>query len=967
MSAILRELARPPEVEVGGGWPQLRPGSEVGRFEIVREIGRGGFGVVYEALDHELGRSVAFKAVRAGDRPPLREERVLQEAEAAARLSHPNIVTLFDVGRTHQGPYLVLELLHGETLAERLERGPIPVGKALQVAVEVAKGLAHAHVQGVVHRDLTPRNIFLCEDGSVKVLDFGLAHAFGHRRAPGGTPGCMAPEQWKGAPEDERTDVFALGVVLYRMLSGALPFPDHDGGKAVLGHRAAPALEVPAAPPLGGLVSRMVAKDPVERPRDGVEVLAALSALEREPAPNAGGRPEPVRRRSRHRLRLALLAVAGLIAGAAISALLTRQRAPPVPVAASSGGVVVAVADCANETGEGELDALSGLLITSLEQSKRLSVLTRPHMLDLARQAGRGRLERIDEVVGREVGRAAGARALLVLAVRRFDQVYTLELRALDPRKDEYLFSLKELAPGKSSIPEVLDRLSERARRALNEEDADVAASRLRVAEALTPSLEAYQHYFLAEQLANEEFDPPAALAEYRRSLEADPQFALPHLAIALMAVWHEVPEEDEDAHVAAAARQATRLPDRERRLLFAVQHLSHRDFSQAIPILRALAVEHPGDTEVLYLTGDALWHSGLPFGPGQAASFFRRSLDVDPRYLPASIHLFQWLGRFGPAGEALARARRADELRPLPVARVMVARALASSGDMAGALEAARQAAAMAGGSHFQSSVALAEVLFGSGRTKEAEQELRRWLAPDALAGHRRLAGEFLPVLLATEGRRREALALLHDLVDLRGGVEYEYGEALMRAHLALAGGDERGALAALRAWKPRDQAAVDPHAWLWAFAGDPASAARRAARLPAGSLGERRHAGVAALRRGRFKEAVLVLEELTRRDPALEPVFLLGLALAGAGRDADAIAAFQTLGRTHPFYFPYWQASLQPWSLYLAARSHERLGRREAARRELDQLLSLWSRADPDLPLLAEAKAMRMRLANP
>ncbi|HEY6099334.1 MAG TPA: serine/threonine-protein kinase, partial [Anaeromyxobacter sp.] len=247
LTGILQQLAQTPAPQADDRWDQwLKPGAVVaGRFELVREIGRGGFGVVYEARDRELGRNVAFKAVRTGDRAALREERLLREAEAAARLSHPNIVTLHDVGRAEQGPFLVLELLRGQTLADRLEQGPLPTREGLRIVVEIARGLAHAHAEGVVHRDLKPANVFLCEDGQVKLLDFGLAHALGRRRLDGGTPAFMAPEQWKGAPEDERTDVFALGVLLFRMLSGELPFPEDDEGRAVQSSRPAPALDVP--------------------------------------------------------------------------------------------------------------------------------------------------------------------------------------------------------------------------------------------------------------------------------------------------------------------------------------------------------------------------------------------------------------------------------------------------------------------------------------------------------------------------------------------------------------------------------------------------------------------------------------------------------------------------------------------------------------------------------------------------
>ena len=243
--------------------------ARIGRFAIERELGKGAQGAVYLAADTRLGRKVALKTLLAsGDRAQL--DGLLDEARIVSTLSHPNIVTLYDAGHGEHGPYLILELLHGETLAQRLERGPLPGTEALRIAVEVAKGLAHAHGQGVVHRDLTPGNVFLCIDGRVKVLDLGMAHAFGRRKVEGGTPAYMSPEQRRGAPEDERSDVFALGVLLYRMLSGELPSScEEDAVVEGLG-RAAP-------PGLGQLIGRLLAADPVDRPRDAGEVLERLA------------------------------------------------------------------------------------------------------------------------------------------------------------------------------------------------------------------------------------------------------------------------------------------------------------------------------------------------------------------------------------------------------------------------------------------------------------------------------------------------------------------------------------------------------------------------------------------------------------------------------------------------------------------------------------------------------------------
>ncbi len=213
----------------------LHPGARVGRFELIREIGRGGYGAVWEARDVALKRNVAFKAVRSSS-PGLADEQALAEAETAAHLAHPNIVTLFDVGKSEHGPYLVMELLHGESLSRRMARGPVPAGEALRVATEIARGLAHAHSRGVVHRDLTPGNVFLCEDGAVKILDLGIAQVLGRDGPDGGTPGYMSPERIRGEREEPRSDVYSLGVIVDRMLHGDPPVPRSGPG-------------APAAPP----------------------------------------------------------------------------------------------------------------------------------------------------------------------------------------------------------------------------------------------------------------------------------------------------------------------------------------------------------------------------------------------------------------------------------------------------------------------------------------------------------------------------------------------------------------------------------------------------------------------------------------------------------------------------------------------------------------------------------------------
>ncbi|HSN92319.1 MAG TPA: serine/threonine-protein kinase, partial [Anaeromyxobacteraceae bacterium] len=266
LSVLLAELARVPEEDIAAAWVSLPgPGDVMGRFELVREIGRGGFGVVYEAHDRGLKRLVALKIVRPVARSSTDRDDLLQrEAEAAAQLNHPNVVTLHDAGRWEGGPYLVFELLRGETLHDRLGRGPLPPREAVRIARAVAEGLAHAHAAGVIHRDLKPGNVFLGEGGPVKLVDLGLARVFGAGGPAGsGTPAYMAPEQWRGEAEDARSDVFAAGAVLHAMLAGEPPFG--EGGAGPGSARLSPLpRSVPA--PLRRVAERALALDPAARP-----------------------------------------------------------------------------------------------------------------------------------------------------------------------------------------------------------------------------------------------------------------------------------------------------------------------------------------------------------------------------------------------------------------------------------------------------------------------------------------------------------------------------------------------------------------------------------------------------------------------------------------------------------------------------------------------------------------------------
>jgi serine/threonine protein kinase/tetratricopeptide (TPR) repeat protein len=272
---------------------QMRPGVSLGPYVVDELIGSGGMGAVYRARDPRLGRDVAIKVLNAApDADSL--ARFEREARATALLAHSNILTIFDVGSHEGSPFLVSELLDGQTLRERLSSGPVDVEQALPIALQLARGVAAAHSLRVVHRDLKPENVFITRGGMLKILDFGLAklhepplvgpenETLGMSSAGLliGTPAYMAPEQVRGALVDERSDVFAIGTIVYEMISGRNPFARATAAEtlaAILRDRS-PALDAGIPPALAGVVERCLQKDADDRFQSASEVVAALES-----------------------------------------------------------------------------------------------------------------------------------------------------------------------------------------------------------------------------------------------------------------------------------------------------------------------------------------------------------------------------------------------------------------------------------------------------------------------------------------------------------------------------------------------------------------------------------------------------------------------------------------------------------------------------------------------------------------
>ena len=284
----------------------LQPGTQLGHYEITSLLGSGGMGEVYRAKDHKLGRDVAIKVLReelASD--PERLRRFEQEARSASALNHPNIITIHDIGKHEATPYIAMEFVEGKTLREMLADGPLPTKKLLQLATQIAEGLAKAHSAGIIHRDLKPENLMVTSDGYVKILDFGLAKLlpeavdFGSEEITItkeltragvilGTVGYMSPEQASGRPLDHRSDQFSFGSILYEMATGKIAFKRETAAQmlaAIIEGEPEPVAKVnPNVPPhLRVIVERCLEKHPEERYESTRDLARELEGLREIP------------------------------------------------------------------------------------------------------------------------------------------------------------------------------------------------------------------------------------------------------------------------------------------------------------------------------------------------------------------------------------------------------------------------------------------------------------------------------------------------------------------------------------------------------------------------------------------------------------------------------------------------------------------------------------------------------------
>jgi serine/threonine-protein kinase len=616
----------------------LAAGSRLGPYEIVSPLGAGGMGEVYRARDTRLERTVAIKVLPdrlAQDSSAL--ARFEQEARAVAALSHPNILAIHDFGSDGGVVYAVAELLEGATLRERLAAGALPPRKAVEYAVQAAQGLAAAHERGIVHRDLKPENVFVTNDGRVKLLDFGLARLRGAEAAtsreteaptaaiatePGvvmGTVGYMSPEQVRGQAADHRSDIFALGAVLYEMLSGKRAFRGAsaaDTMSAVLNAEPelAPAFST-AEPALAQIVRRCLEKSPGERFQSAQDLAFALGSLSNSTrsraAPRASIRPR----------RIAVGSVAALAVLLAAFALFSRFRGRQ-PIDS------LAVLPFANASNDPESEYLSdGITETLINKLSRL-----PDVKVISR-ASAFRFKGKDQDPG-AVARELGVRAVVTGRVTQLGDRLSIATELVDTRDNRQIWGERydrKLSDVLAVQEEIAKQISETLKVRLTGED------EARLAKRSTANPEAYQAYLKGFHHARKVTIPDVqkGMAYFRQALALDANYAPAHAGLAYsyilwLADWY-MPAREAFVLGKEAASKAVALDptlSEGHTYLGMVRFLYDYDWSGSEEELRRATELNPADATAHHFYALFL---GSRARFGEAAREIARALELDP------------------------------------------------------------------------------------------------------------------------------------------------------------------------------------------------------------------------------------------------------------------------------------------------------------------------------------------------
>jgi eukaryotic-like serine/threonine-protein kinase len=600
-------------------------GTTVVHYRIIEKLGGGGMGVVYKAEDTRLGRGVALKFLPEGFHPdPSALERFLREARAASALNHPHICTIYDIGEYEGRPYLVMELLEGQTLKQRMESKPLSIDEILDFGAQIADALSAAHAKGIVHRDIKPANLFLSPGGQIKVLDFGLAKLNAeegrahsttgrlsesptevidreHLTNPGSTIGTvayMSTEQARGLEVDARTDLYSFGVVLYEMATGKLPFDGPTKAvvfEALLGHAPVPPRQLnPAIPEdLERIILKALDKDRETRYQSASDMRADLKRLARDS--DSSSRVTTAARVSHSgpfRESWGTSVAAACVLALAVGVWWWYAHRAP----ALTEKDTIVLADFVNTTGDAMFDTiLKQALAVQLEQSPYVNILSEQRMRNTLRFMGRSPDERVTNAIAREVCEREGFKAMLVSSISSLGSRYVIALNAVSCSTGDALAREQVEAEDKEHILKALGKAVSNVRAKLGESLASIQKMDRPIEDATTSSLEAFKAFALGETQKSRG-DDMAAIPLYQRAVELDPNFALAYGRLGVLHINHGDSERARENFQKAFAL-LNRVSERERLYITSNYYaLGTRETAKAIETLQLYKRTYPMD-----------------------------------------------------------------------------------------------------------------------------------------------------------------------------------------------------------------------------------------------------------------------------------------------------------------------------------------------------------------------------------
>lgn len=617
------------------------------RYQIIEELGKGGMGKVYKVFDQEVRAKMALKLIKpevSADKNTI--DRFRNELKIARDISHKNICRMYDLGREADNYFITMEYVPGEDLKSTIIRvGQLSVGKTIFIVKQVCEGLTEAHRLGVVHRDLKPQNIMIDREGNARIMDFGIARSL---KAKGitdagvmiGTPEYMSPEQVEGKDADQRADIYALGIILYEMVTGKVPFEgDTPFSIAYKQKNEAPPdprkanIQIPED--LSRLILHCLEKDKTKRYQSTEEIFSELTKIEK-------GIPTtekviPKRRAFTSKEITVTLGVKKLfipisiVLALVLMAIVIWQVIPHKEPAKRS----VAVISFKNQTGDKAFDylqeAIPNLLITSLEQSKYLRVATWERLHDLLAQMGKKDVPVITEELGFEACRQEGIEAVVLGSFVKAGEMFATDVKVLDVNTKKLLKSASSRGEGVQSILEKqIDELSRNISRGIGISEQKIGAAQPRIAEVTTSSMEAY-NFFLRGRDDFDKFYYDDARKFLEKAVELDPKFSVAYLFLAQIYYMLRNDQAMKEAYE-NAKKYSEKATEKERLYIeasyaTAVENNEEKRFR----LLKQIAEKYPDEKRVHYELGLYYHYNRKMFS--EAIAEYNKALQLDPSF----------------------------------------------------------------------------------------------------------------------------------------------------------------------------------------------------------------------------------------------------------------------------------------------------------------------------------------------